>query len=94
MRHSLVQIATLSGSMAIVHRVEGTPRLVLELPAFGFAYASRFILLKPSIDTARLTDEEFMADVGRQSSRYGKVLAFGSDLFRDTDGDGVFIELP
>lgn len=94
MRHLLVQIATLPGPMACVHRVDGTSRLVLELEMFGFAHASRYILLKPSIGMARLVDDAFMADVGRRSSRYGKVLAFGSDLFLDADGAGIRIELP
>ena len=86
MLYRLQKTTTLPGLMADVFAVEGTDRLVLELLMFGYAHASRWILLKPSISPERFQDPHFMSDVGVHPSKYGRMLRAEVDLFRERDG--------
>ena len=65
-----------SGSMTIVHSVEGTTRLVLELELFGVAYASRYILLKSNtiIERLKRNDARVLDLIRKGGSGLGRVL--------------------
>lgn len=72
-----------------VRSVEGTDVLVLELEMFGFAFASRFILLRSTsltiIDKLRDRDPAVMAAIAGGGSRLGRVIKDSELVFNDQD---------
>jgi len=92
-RHRLLKVATIPRLFAEAYRLDGTDRFVLELVMFGFACASRYVLLRSALDLSRLDDPDYMKDIGDRSSRYGRVLRWDVDLFLDADDGSVSVEL-
>ena len=93
MRKRLIKYASIPHLMADLHRIERTDRYVLELLMFGFAHASRYVLLRSRPDLSRLDDEQYMKDAGERPSKYGRILAFDADLFLDPVDASLWIEL-
>ena len=69
--------------MAEGFRVQGTKLHVVELLMFGFAYNSRFILLRSKGLMKKLDEEKVQIDLNSHPYKYGKKLELGKELDYD-----------
>jgi hypothetical protein len=90
-RRKLLKIEDLADIMGIHHQIEDTSKHVIELLIFGFAYSSRYVLLKSNSSLEKLRDEEFRKEFCEHPSRFGSNLEFGKDLELDPDGTIYYI---
>jgi len=82
-RRKLLQVAEFRQIMAEGFRVHGTKLHVVELLMFGFAYKSRFILLRSKGFMKKLGDEKVQTDLSDHPYKYGKQLELGKELDYD-----------
>jgi hypothetical protein len=87
----LVAVEEFADIMATLHHVEGTKLHVVELLMFGFAYASRFIMLKARSAPEKLHDETVRVRLIGKPYRFGKKLEWGADLELDPAGAIFYI---
>jgi hypothetical protein len=78
-----MQVAEFRQIMAEGFRVQGTRLHVVELLMFGFAYNSRFILLRSKGFMKKLGDEKVQIDLSNHAYKYGKKLELGKELDYD-----------
>ena len=76
--------------MADGHQVEGTKLFVLELLMYGFAYTSRFLLLRSPSLMGKLDDEKMSREVSRTPSKFGRTLKFQVELELDAATRDVY----
>ena len=94
MRRKLIKVASFDRLLADGYAVEGSDAYVLELVMHGFAQASCYVLLKSRAVLQRADDAAVAGDIGAHPSKYGRVLRFDRELFRDGGDGSVSIELP
>lgn len=80
--------------MADCHEVEGTRLVVLELLMFGFAYASRYLLLKSRAIVDSLEDPAVSTEIARNPSKFGRTLEFGRDMEWDSSKSVIYYIAP
>jgi hypothetical protein len=94
MLRKLTKVYDSPTQMHCVYSVEGTGRHVLELIAFGFAYSSRFILLKNQslFDKLQKDDPSVTEAILQGGSRLGKILK-GDELKYDPQDQSLHLKL-
>ena len=76
--------------MADGHQIEGTKLFVLELLMYGFAYTSRYLLLRSPSLVGKLDDEKIRREVSRTPFKFGRTLKFQADLELDVATGDVY----
>ena len=89
-KRKLVTNVSFERLVAVGHDVDGTRLRVLELLMFGFAYSSRYLLLKARSFDGISDDEQTNTRLGAAASKFGRTLKFGVDLERDAITGDVF----
>jgi hypothetical protein len=87
MIRKLIKIDENSKAMAAVHSIEGTDKYVLELLLFGYAYSSRYILLRSASTIAKLkeNDDKVFAAINKGGSSLGRIIKENELTYDDTE---------
>ncbi len=87
MHKKLVKIGENKQAWTTIHSLEGSNRFILEFVAFGYAYKSRYILLKSTLTVDRLNknDEKVLAQIRNGGSGLGKIIKDSQLVYNDTE---------
>lgn len=89
-KRKLIKQVSFEKLLAVGYAVEGTRLCVLELLMFGFAYSSRYLLLKARSFDGIGDSEKGCSSVAASPSKFGRTLQFGVELERDAATGEVF----
>ena len=88
MMRKLVKIDENSNAMAVVHSIDGTNKYVLELLFFGYAFASRYILLKSASTVIKLkeNDDRVLTSIIKGGSSLGRIIKESELTYNQAEG--------
>jgi len=72
---------------AVVHSLEGTNKYVLELLFFGYAFASRYILLRSASTIRKLkeNDDRVLTAISQGGSSLGRIIKANELTYNETE---------
>ena len=87
MIRKLIKLEENIEAMAVVHSLEGTNKYVLELLFFGYAFASRYILLRSASTRKKLkeNDVRVLTAISQGGSSLGRIIKSNELTYNATE---------